>query len=38
VVVSTLGDGVLIEVGLHTSFELSTKATDAIVWDKVAEM
>jgi hypothetical protein len=36
-VVSTLGDTVLVEVGMHTGFELSTKAANSVIGDKMAD-
>jgi hypothetical protein len=37
VVVSTLGDSVLVDVGMHTGFELSAKAANSAVGDKVTD-
>ena len=34
VIVSTLGDSILVEVGMHTGFELTTKVANDLVLDK----
>ncbi|KAG6837475.1 hypothetical protein H0H93_009018 [Arthromyces matolae] len=34
VIVTTLGDGILVELGMHTGFELSAKAADDLVFNK----
>lgn len=34
VIVSTLGDSILVEVGMHAGFELTTKVANDLVLDK----
>ncbi|KAG6889654.1 hypothetical protein C0995_015770 [Termitomyces sp. Mi166 len=34
VIVSTFGDTILVELGMHTGFELSTKAVNDLIFDK----
>ena len=34
VVVSTLGDSILVELGLHAGFEISTKVANDLIIDK----
>jgi hypothetical protein len=37
VVLSSLGDTILVEIGLHTGFELSAKAANDLVFDHTAK-
>ncbi len=36
VVVTTLGDSILVELGMHTGFELTTKAANDLIADKTS--